>query len=75
MLISYARISTQDQTLDLQKNALERIGCQEIFTDIISGAITERKGLSEPIIPDDIQNAPVLNALQRFSRRKKRRRH
>jgi len=49
MLIGYARISTQDQTLDLQKDALERIGCKKIFTDIISGAITERKGLDEGI--------------------------
>lgn len=47
MLIGYARISTQDQTLDLQKDALEKIGCQKIFTDIISGATTERKGLED----------------------------
>jgi len=49
MLIGYARISTQDQTLDLQKDALEKIGCEKIFTDIISGAITERKGLDDAI--------------------------
>src|SRR5438067_3942637 len=45
MLIGYARVSTQDQTLDLQKDALEKIGCSKIFTDTISGATTERKGL------------------------------
>ena len=49
MLIGYARISTQDQTLDLQKDALEKVGCQKIFTDIICGAITERKGLDDAI--------------------------
>lgn len=49
MLIGYARISTQDQTLDLQRDALEKIGCKKIFTDIISGAITERKGLDAAI--------------------------
>jgi DNA invertase Pin-like site-specific DNA recombinase len=45
MLIGYARVSTSDQTLNLQKDALEKIGCSKIFTDIISGATTERQGL------------------------------
>jgi DNA invertase Pin-like site-specific DNA recombinase len=45
MLIGYARVSTQDQTLNLQKDALEKIGCSKIFTDTASGAATERKGL------------------------------
>ena len=47
MLIGYARVSTEDQTLALQKDALEKIGCSKIFTDVISGATTERPGLSE----------------------------
>ena len=33
----------------MQKDALEKIGCEKIFTDIISGAITERKGLDDAI--------------------------
>src|SRR5712692_1347963 len=49
MLIGYARVSTQDQTLNLQKDALEKIGCSKIFTDTISGATTERKGLAEAV--------------------------
>ncbi len=49
MLIGYARVSTQDQTLNLQKDALEKIGCAKIFTDIISGATTERQGLDETL--------------------------
>src|SRR5260370_13220624 len=49
MLIGYARVSTQDQTLHLQKDALEKIGCSKIFTDTISGATTERKGLDEAL--------------------------
>jgi DNA invertase Pin-like site-specific DNA recombinase len=49
MLIGYARVSTQDQTLDLQKDALEKIGCTRIFTDTASGAKAERKGLEEAI--------------------------
>src|SRR5438132_3216066 len=49
MNIGYARVSTQDQTLNLQKDALEKIGCAKIFTDTISGAATERKGLAEAL--------------------------
>ncbi len=49
MLIGYARVSTQDQTLNLQKDALEKIGCAKIFTDVISGATTERQGLDEAL--------------------------
>src|SRR6266853_4791407 len=49
MLIGYARVSTQDQTLNLQQDALQKIGCSKIFTDTISGATTERKGLDEAL--------------------------
>ncbi len=49
MLIGYARVSTQDQTLNLQQDALEKIGCSKIFTDTASGSIAERKGLEEAL--------------------------
>jgi DNA invertase Pin-like site-specific DNA recombinase len=49
MLVGYARISTEDQNLDLQRDALTRAGCERIFTDIAGGAKDERAGLAEAI--------------------------
>src|SRR5213080_1288579 len=49
MNIGYARVSTQDQTLNLQKDALKKIGCNKIFTDTASGAKAERNGLEEAL--------------------------
>jgi DNA invertase Pin-like site-specific DNA recombinase len=49
MLIGYARVSTDDQNLDLQKDALERIGCERILEDRISGSKSERPGLTSAI--------------------------
>jgi DNA invertase Pin-like site-specific DNA recombinase len=44
-LIGYARVSTIDQNLDLQKDALSKAGCTRIFEDYASGAKVESKGL------------------------------
>src|SRR5215204_3387526 len=49
MLIGYARISTQDQTLAPQRDALEKVGCEKIFTDRVSSTKEERKGLTEAL--------------------------
>ena len=49
MLVGYARVSTQDQSLDLQQDALAKAGCERIFTDVVSGAQTERIGLQEAL--------------------------
>jgi len=49
MIIGYARISTYDQSIDLQKDALNNAGCKRIFQDIASGAKTDRPGLEEAI--------------------------
>jgi DNA invertase Pin-like site-specific DNA recombinase len=45
MLIGYARISTRDQNLGLQNDALLKAGCEKIFMDKESGAVSARSGL------------------------------
>ena len=49
MLIGYARVSTRDQNLDLQIEALQSIGCDKIFSDKASGSRFEREGLSQAL--------------------------
>ena len=46
MVIGYARVSTQDQNLDMQREALAKAGCQKVFEDKTSGSRAERPGLN-----------------------------
>jgi len=49
MLVGYARVSTHEQNLDLQLDALRQHGCEKIFTDRTSGGNFARKGLEEAL--------------------------
>lgn len=47
MQIGYARVSTHDQSLDLQRDALLGQGCEKIFVDIASGTNQDRTGIEQ----------------------------
>jgi DNA invertase Pin-like site-specific DNA recombinase len=49
MRVGDARISTQDQRLDVQQAALTRSGCDKLFEDTISGRVTDRLGLQRAL--------------------------
>ena len=48
-LVGYARVSTAEQNPALQKDALAKAGCEEVFEDHASGAKAERPGLVETL--------------------------
>ena len=49
MLVGYARVSTQDQQLDAQEDALQQAGCNRIYTDKVSGTRADRSGLAQAL--------------------------
>lgn len=49
MNIGYARVSTQDQNLYLQKQALRQAGCNKLFDDQLSGSRVDRPGLARAL--------------------------
>ncbi len=56
--VGYARVSTFEQILDLQKDALNAAGCKRIFTDTASGGRSDRPGLQQAL--DYVREGDVL---------------
>ena len=68
MFIGYARVSTHDQTLALQQDALNKAGCKKIFTDTVSGVKAERRGLQDALAYVRAGDTLVVWRLDRLGR-------
>lgn len=68
MLIGYARVSTAEQSLDLQIDALKVAGCDKVFKDVASGAQAARPGLDEALSYLRDGDALVVWKLDRLGR-------
>lgn len=68
MKIGYARVSTKDQNLDLQYEALKQADCDLIFEENISGAKTERPELQKVLHLLKAGDTLVVYKLDRLSR-------
>jgi DNA invertase Pin-like site-specific DNA recombinase len=68
MIIGYARVSTDGQTLDAQLASLKAAGAERIFSEKISGAITDRKALARAIAALETGDILLVTRLDRLAR-------
>src|SRR3954466_4935110 len=68
MLIGYARVSILDQTLALQQDALTATGCEQLYTDTVSGSVTARPGLTQALSHLRMGDTLVVWRLDRLGR-------
>lgn len=68
MIIGYARVSTKDQNLDLQLDALQKEKCDKIYKEIISGAKSERPVLHEMLTQVRPGDVIIIWKLDRLGR-------
>ncbi len=68
MHMGSARVSTKEQTLDLQLDALKLAGCETIFHDVASGATSERKALDRLLTHVREDDVVVIWKLDRLGR-------
>src|SRR4029077_2490056 len=71
MIVGYARVSTEGQTLEAQHATLSAAGAQKVFSEKVSGAVTDRKALAKAILalgPGDVLLVTRLDRLARSTR-------
>lgn len=68
MIIGYARVSTKDQNLDLQLDALQKEGCDRVYKEVMSGAKSERQVLQEMLSQVRAGDVIVIWKLDRLGR-------
>src|SRR5690349_17850971 len=68
MIIGYARVSTDGQTLDAQQAALREAGCEKVFAEKMSGAKTDRAALAKAVTALGAGDTLVVCKLDRLAR-------
>src|SRR6516165_5399245 len=68
MIIGYARVSTDGQTLDSQQAALRNAGAERVFAEKISGTVTDRKALAKAIAEIGEGDVLLVTRLDRLAR-------
>lgn len=68
MLIGYARVSTDEQSLGLQLDALKRVGCDQIYCDRASGSRLQRPGIEQALARIQPGDCLVVWKLDRLGR-------
>src|SRR5260221_10407647 len=68
MIYGYARVSTDGQTLDAQITALKAAGAERVFSEKVSGTVTDRKALAKAIAALEAGDVLVVTRLDRLAR-------
>ena len=68
MIVGYARVSTDGQTLDAQQSALAAAGAERVFAEKVSGAVTDRKALGRAIAALCAGDVLLVTRLDRLAR-------
>jgi DNA invertase Pin-like site-specific DNA recombinase len=68
MIVGYARVSTDGQSLEAQQSALLGAGAERVFSEKISGAVTERKALARAIAALGEGDVLLVTRLDRLAR-------
>jgi DNA invertase Pin-like site-specific DNA recombinase len=68
MIVGYARVSTDGQSVDAQQAALVAAGADKVFAEKVSGAVTDRKALAKAVAALAKGDVLVVTKLDRLAR-------
>ena len=68
MIYGYARVSTIDQNIDLQIEALKKAGCEKIFSEKMSGSIKDRPELEKCLASLELEDTLIVWRMDRLGR-------
>jgi DNA invertase Pin-like site-specific DNA recombinase len=68
MIVGYARVSTDGQTLDAQQSALRQAGATQVYAEKISGVVTDRKALGKALAALGPGDTLIVTKLDRLAR-------